>query len=87
MPDSEGGLEEAKYCVTGEVIICDTILRNIIPGQIIRMQEHHKKMCGCDYFNTATSMQSSLNAWRITKVKILAKGLESVRPSQRRVTL
>ena len=37
-PASEGGLEEAKYCVTGEVIICDTILRNIIPGQIIRMQ-------------------------------------------------
>ena len=59
-PASERGLEEAKYCVTGEVIISDTILRNIMPGQIIRMQEHHKQMCGCDYWKTVTSMENSL---------------------------
>eukprot|EP00978_Attheya_sp_CCMP212_P042583 scaffold262321_cov41-Attheya_sp.AAC.1 len=44
-------------------------------------------MCGCDYCNTAASMQSSLNAWRKTKLKTLTEGLESIRPSRRRVTL
>jgi hypothetical protein len=86
-PTSEGGLEEAKDRVTGEVIISDTMLRSIMPEQIRRMQEHHKQMCGCDYCNTAASMQSSLNAWRKAKVKTLTEGLESVRPSRRRVTL
>ena len=38
-PASEGGLEEVKYRVTGELIISNTILRNIIPR---RMQEHHE---------------------------------------------
>eukprot|EP00978_Attheya_sp_CCMP212_P035056 scaffold150474_cov61-Attheya_sp.AAC.1 len=86
-PTSEGGLEEAKDRVTGEVIISDTMLRNIMPAQIRRMQEHHKQMCGCDYCNTATSMQSSLNAWRKTKVKTVTEGLESMSPSRRRVAL
>ena len=63
-PSSEGGLEEDKYRVTGEMIVSYTILRNIVPGQIRLMQEHHKKICGYDYCNTATSMQSSLNAWQ-----------------------
>ena len=36
-PALEGGLE-----YTSEVIIRDTILRKIMPGQIRRMQEHHK---------------------------------------------
>ena len=39
VPVSGGGLEEAKYHVTGELIISNTILRNIIPR---RMQEHHE---------------------------------------------
>eukprot|EP00978_Attheya_sp_CCMP212_P034636 scaffold146167_cov65-Attheya_sp.AAC.1 len=86
-PTLEGGLEEAKDRVTGEVIISDTMVRSIMPAQIRRIQEHHKQMCGCDYCNTAASMQSSLNAWRKTKVKTLTKGLESVHPSRRRVTL
>ena len=40
-PASEGGLEEAKYCVTGEVVISDTMLRNIMLRQIRHMQERH----------------------------------------------
>jgi len=86
-PASEGGLKEARNSVTGEVIISDTMLRSIMPKQIRRMKEHHKQMCGCDYCNTATSMQISLNAWRKTKMKILTTALASVRPSRRRQTL
>ena len=63
-PASEGGPEEAKYRVTGEVIIRDTMLRKMMEGQIRRMQEHHKKMCEYDYCNTPTSMKYSLNAWK-----------------------
>eukprot|EP00978_Attheya_sp_CCMP212_P045376 scaffold343792_cov35-Attheya_sp.AAC.1 len=55
-----------------------------MPAQIRRMQEHHNQMCGCDYCNTAASMQSSLNAWRKTKLKTLTEGLESICPSRRR---
>ena len=79
---SEGGLEETKYRLTGEVIISNTMLRNIMSGQIRRMQDNHKQICGCYYCNTAPSMQSSLNECREKKVKILTEGLESVRPSR-----
>ena len=72
---SEGGLEEAKKCVTGEVIISDTMLINIMRVQIRRMRDHNKQMCGYDYCNTATSMKSSLHTWR-KKLKTLTKGLE-----------
>ena len=84
---AEGGLEEARNRVSGEVIISDTMLRNIMPPQIRRMKEHHKQMCGCDYCNTATTMQASLNAWRKTKLKSLSVTLESLRPSRRRNAL
>ena len=67
--------------MTGEFIIRDTILRNIIPGNIRLMQDHHEQMCVFDYYNTATNIQSSLNAWRKTKRKTLTKVLESVRAS------
>ena len=40
-PASEGGLEEEKYRVTGGVIISNTMIINIIPGNIISMQENH----------------------------------------------
>ena len=75
-PALEEGLEEEKYIVTGEVIINDTILRNIMPGQIRRMQEHDKQRCRCDYCSTDNSIQCSLNACRKTKVQTLTKGLE-----------
>ena len=63
-PASEEGLEEAKNCVTGEFIIRDNIIRNIIPGNIRLMQEHHEQMCVFYYYKTATNMQSSFNDWR-----------------------
>ena len=40
VPVSGGGLEEAKYHVTGELIISDTILRHIVPGLIRRMKKY-----------------------------------------------
>ena len=80
-PASEEGLEDAKNCVTGEFVIRDTTLRNIIPGNIRLMQEHHEQIFVFNYYNTATNIQSSLNAWRKTKRKTLTKVLESVRAS------
>ena len=74
-PTSEVCLEETKNCVTGEVIISDNVLRNIVEGQIKRMQKYHKIIYECDYCNTSTSMEYSLNACRKTKLKTLTVGL------------
>ena len=48
-PALKGCLEEVKYHVTGEAIISNTMLRNIITGKIRRMQEHHTQIFGCGF--------------------------------------
>ena len=85
-PASEGGLEEAKYFATFEVIISDTILRNIIPVHIRRMQEQNKTFVGMIIATQPLVCNTHLTCGG-KKVKTLTNGLESVCPSQRQVTL
>ena len=66
--------------MTGEVIISDTMLRNIIPGHIRRMQEHHKKYLDVNIATQPPVCNPHLKRGRKKKVKTLTKGLESVLP-------
>ena len=60
----DGGLVGARYAITNDVIISDTLLRSLAPPQLRPVIYNHKMMCGCAICNTSKYRQDSLNAWR-----------------------
>ena len=62
-PD-DGGLVGARYSITNDVIISDTMLHSLAPPQLRPMTDNHKMMCGCAICNTSKYMLESSNAWR-----------------------
>ena len=59
-PD-DGGLLGARYAITNDVIVSDTMLRSLAPPQLCPMTDNHNMMCGCAICNTSKYMQESLN--------------------------
>ena len=60
-PDDRG-LVGARHAITNDVIISDTMLRDLAPSQLRPMKDNHKMMCGCAIYNTSKYMQEYLNA-------------------------
>ena len=47
------------------------MLCSLAPPQLRLMTYHHKMMCDCSIYNTSNYFQSSLNAWRRKRFKIM----------------
>ena len=75
-PD-DGGLVGARYAITNDVIISDTMLFSLAPPQLRPMTDNQKMMCGCAICNTSKYMQESLNAWRWKQLKIMKDKAEN----------
>ena len=69
-PDN-GGLLEARYANTNDLISSDTIIRYLAPPQLLPMIDHHKIMCVCAICNTSNYFQESLNVWRHKELKMI----------------
>ena len=77
-PD-DGRLVGARYAITNDVIISDTMLRSLGPPQLRPMTNNQKMMCGCAICNTSKYMQVYLNAWRQKQLKIMKEKAENSR--------
>ena len=73
----DGGLVGARYAITNDVIISDTMLRSLAPPQLRPMADNHKMMCGCVICNTSKYMQESLNTWRRKQLKLMKEKAEN----------
>jgi hypothetical protein len=80
-PVAEGGLAEA-HDSSGNVRISDSALRYLLPSQIRRMTARHKQMCGCEACLTISSLQQSLNAWRLRRLRELTYTASEMRVSR-----
>ena len=67
----DGGLVGARHPEKNDVIISDTMLRSLVPPQLLPMTYIHKMMRGCAICNTFKYMQESLNVWRRKQLKIM----------------
>ena len=77
-PD-DGGLVGARYAITNDVIISETMFCYLAPPQLLPMTDNHKMMCGCAICNTSKYMQEYLNAWRRKQLKIMKDKAENSR--------
>ena len=59
----EEGLKDARY-KENNIIIGNSMIRNMLPPQLKKMSEHYKFICGCECFIHAKSIHSSSLAWR-----------------------
>jgi hypothetical protein len=76
-PVEEGGLPEA-HDDNGRALISDTALRSMMPEQLRRATERHKRMCGCEICIMVRSLQETLNAWRKHHINKLKTQLHSI---------
>ena len=83
-PVEEGGLAEARDD-DGRALISDTALRSMMPEQLRRATERHKRMCGCETCITVRSLQQTLNAWRKRHINKLKTQLHSILDPQLRL--
>ena len=66
----EGGLKDAIY-EQNNIIISDSMLRNILPHQINKMYALYKVMCGCVCCISTKIMHSRLLSWQVNYLKNL----------------
>ena len=62
-PLENGGFPGARDA-NGDIVMCETVLRNLLPKQLRRMTDSQKQMCACDdCCIIANDMVANLNAW------------------------
>ena len=59
---TDGGIKDSRER-DNNIIVIDSILRNILPHQLKNMTSIYKIMCGCEFWMSAKSMHPSLLSW------------------------
>lgn len=62
-PAAAGGFARATN-ENGDVLVSETMLRSLLPKELVKMTSTFKTMCGCEPCITAKSQTTMLNAWR-----------------------
>ena len=74
---SEGGYERAWVdgIVDGKVLIALTMMRYLMPSNVVRMTKRYVSICGCEYCIIMAAMHGSLLIWRFREIKRLEKAV------------
>jgi hypothetical protein len=87
LPVNKGGFAGVRDN-DGAIIISDSTLRKLLPHELRPATETHKQLCGCELCNTATSLQKTLNAFRLRSLKQMRESVSrAVLPRQRLASL
>lgn len=77
---AEGGYEGAWVdgVVGGDVLIAMTMMRYLMPNNIVRMTSRYVSICGCEYCIIIAAMHKSLLIWRVREVKRLENAVSEM---------
>ena len=78
---AEGGYEGAWVdgVVGGDdVLIAMTMMRYLMPNNVVRMTSRYVSICGCEYCIIIAAMHNSLLIWRVREVKRLEKAVSEM---------
>jgi len=77
---AEGGYEEAWVdgIVGGDVLIAMTMMRYLMPNNVVRMTSRYVSICGCEYCIIIAAMHKSLLIWRVREVKRLEQAVSEM---------